>query len=176
MEARIDSGSTAADTSESRLLIFRKDVWTDIYFDAQGPQTLLANTNDQMATVTDTLSGTQDVVLIGHGVVDMNDADQLVYMWFRQDGTTVIDPVVDQASGFNSAFTFDVTDAVHVTPLGFLAAESGTLDLDLFAYQDGSVPHTLSFGLLLVWGMELAAAAATVYPPFPRRQNTLVRM
>ena len=53
---------------------------------------------------------------------------------------------------------------------------SDTSDYDLQATTGSATDDTAEHRWLIIWSMELAAAAADVYPPFPRRQNRRVRM
>ncbi len=176
-EVQDDNGSgTQNVTDRSRLLIFRKDIWADIFVDEAGGVSVVNDTDVQVATVTDTLSATQDIVLFGHGFPTAVVAGTSGFMWIRQDGSTVIEPALDFSGGLSTYRSYDNTDQPMTTILSFLAAQSGALDLDLFFHQDGNETETLNKATFMVWGMELAAAPAGVFPPFPRRPNRRVRM
>ena len=73
--------------------------------------------------------------------------------------------------------TFDATDAQATTVAAFpnLAASAQNIDIDVM-WQNNS-GQSWNYRIGAAWSLELAAApAVAVYPPFPRRQNTLVRM
>ena len=114
----------------------------------------------QVATITDTLTvDSQNVLMLGHGFSSEIPSGSAGYVWIRQDGSTVIDPIIDQASGFSAWHSYDNTDQPLTSFLGYKSL-SGTLDLDLFVHQDSAGEETLHKSTLLAWGLELAAVGS----------------
>ena len=172
IESRDDGTGTQSDHISSELLIFRKDVWADLYIDLAGTVAVANDTDVQVATITDTLSTAQDVVMLGNGNQISTEQQHILWMWIRQDGTTVIDPVSAKGSGPRNSRAYDLTDKKFEQILA-IKNLSGTLDLDLFTHANGTVSLNMENTRFMAWGMELTR---DVYPPFPRRQNTLVSM
>ncbi len=174
IEAQDDStAGTRSDHKSSELLIFRRDIWADIYLDDVGTIAMVNNTNTQIATITDTLSTAQDVLMLvdGDQVVTIQ---AITYMWV-EDSDTAIDPLITPTAVLRAAKTFDGTDIKQSTWLGFKNL-SGTLNLDVNARQNTGSTQDLLRIQFLAWGMELADVPADPYPPFPRRPNRRVRM
>ncbi len=71
---------------------------------------------------------------------------------------------------------FDAADAHTSIVAAFpnFAASAQNIDIDVM-WQNNS-GQSWNYRTGAAWSLELAAVAAAVYPPFPRRQNTLVRM
>ncbi len=154
-----DDATGANNNRRSALLIFRAGVWADLFIHENGDVSIADDTDVQVATITDTLSTAQDVVMFGHGLpAETSTAlNSQGWMWIREGGSTVIDPVIDQSSGLNLTHGFDNTDQNLNSVLAFRNL-SGTLDLDLFHHQTDDSTRTLHKSTLLVWGMELAGA------------------
>ncbi len=162
-EVQDDAGSPNHATTRSALLIFRTAIWADLYIHDAGSIAVTNDTDVQVATITDTLSGAQDVVMLGMGAMTEGEIFDY-FMWIRDGGSTVIDPVADQSSGLMNGRTFDTTDVPLLSLLAFKNL-SGTLDLDLFAHQNATGSENLDDTKFLVWGMELASAGPGGLPP-----------
>ena len=156
----IDAGNQT-DHNQSNLLIFRKDIFEDIYFDEPGNVNLPSATDTQVATITDVFSVAQDAILIGVGNAELLVVDEEAFIWIRKDGATVIDPVVDSASGLASVHLYDSTADPNTSVLAHIALGSGAADLDLFAHQTAVAARDLLDVHFLAWGLELAAGAPT---------------
>lgn len=148
----------------SSILVFKAATFADVYIDEPGTVSVATGTDVQVATITDTLSTTQNIVIIGQSNWNADSANVNAYWWVRQDGTTVIEPAVDQASGLSTGRTFDPTDEKHLNVLAYIAGESGSLDLDLFAHHDEGNSRDVLNTKFIVWGMELAGAAPDTLP------------
>ena len=155
-----DDGSTGNQNEheESHFLVFRKDIFDDIYIDEPGTVSVTNDTDVQVATITDTLSATQNAVILGNGNLNQDVIHEPAYFWIREGGSTVIDPVVNFGTGFTAIEQYDTTDHVQGTILAYKSLASGALDLDLFCHQTGSASHDLLLTKFLVWGLELAVA------------------
>jgi hypothetical protein len=164
METRDDTATAANRHLTSSIFVFRKAVWTDIFTHLPGT-VAVANASDvQVATITDTLSASQPLVVWGQGNLNLDTVDMQGYLWLRQAGSTVVDPVVDTSSGLASGYSYDDTDEVPVSLLAYLASASGALDLDLFASHTDSASRNLLSTGLLVWGLGASVTVQIVYP------------
>lgn len=161
-EIRDDAtGGLSHDTVRSALLIFRAAVWADLFVDEAGSVAVTQDTDVQVATITDTLSTSQDIVMLGHGFPATIDNASLGYSWIRQGGSTVIDPVVNFSTGLSNWRSYDPTDQPMTSLLAFLPSQSGTLDLDLFFHHDSAAAVNLQKSTFLIWGMELASSGSS---------------
>ncbi len=170
VENQEEASFNASQHRSSELLIFRKDVWADIYFAGAASDTLISQTEVEVLAITDTLSTTQDMILLGEAAIAADGVGIATQATF-QDDTTHLEPLTRNGSGNRTSRTYDALDVKHSSNMAFVNL-SGTLDLTFVLWTHSAVTEDLSHLQFLAWGMELAA----VYPPFPRRQNTLVRM
>ena len=173
IEYQDDATAQASVHRSSELLIFRRDVWTDIYFAEITTTTIISRTNVDLLTLTDTLSVAQDMILFAECSLEV-DANHRVSNISILDDTTTLEPAIQNGSGFRSSRSYDALDIKH-TPTVSFANLSGTLDLTLRVRSDSLVTEDINHILFLAWGMELAELAV-VRPPFKRQPNILARM
>ncbi len=159
----------------SRILVFKM---TDVFADFAGFQNTgtvtRAVTDTEIASLNPTLSTSQDVLLLTGATDDAGLSARLSRSQIQEGGVDVVD-----ANAFHSV-GYDVTDETWFGLAFMHASQSGTLDYDNDAIANAVGGNWINRNFIM-WGMELAAAAAAVYPPFPRgqgtaRRNTLVRM
>lgn len=159
VETRDDTATAANDHRESALFIFRKSKWTDIFYNLVASQSMTSNTDTQLATVTSSMSATQNSLVIGRGRMVVGELSG-GFSWVRQGGTTIIAPVTDDGAGQDDASwdANDTTDETNVLWMGYLSLSSGAQDLDYFGNQAGASTRTMQAPGLLVWGMNKAGA------------------
>jgi hypothetical protein len=160
LQTRDDTATAANNHRESAILAFRKSVWTDIFFHDAGTQAITTATDTQVATLTNSVSVNQDALLWGEGKMDIDTVSIPAYLWIRQGGSTIIDPVIDDGSGLANGISMDATDELPLVVLAKITASSGAQDLDLFNHHTAGGNRNLLFPKLLFWGMELAGAGA----------------
>jgi hypothetical protein len=160
IESRDDSATAANDHRESAIFAFRKNVWNDIYFHGPGTVSMANATDVQIATITDTLSTDQDVLLYGEGNINLDVISTNGFMWIRKGGSTIIEPVIDDGSGLSNVRSYDATDEPNMSVLAFDAATAGALDYDLFGHHTGGSTENLLQPSFLVWGMMLVPPPA----------------
>ena len=156
METRDDAGPSN-NHRESAILVFRKDVWANVFNDQQGTVSVANGSDVQVATITNAVSAAQPLVVWGQGYLDLNTASTDAYLWVRRNGATIIDPQGDTASGLASGRAYDASDQVPLPLLGYRAGVAGALDLDLFASHTAGGSRNLLRTGLLVWGMAVWA-------------------
>lgn len=188
VESRDDAVTTANDHDESFIFVFKKSKWADLYIDTPADANVNADADVQIATITNTLTTGQDLLIFGQCKVVVNSplgAGYIAWMWV-EDGTTTIDPNTDwdsDTSTTNGAGikvvnqnTYDTTDELWIYWQGEFLSDSGTMNYDLYLRTWGENNNNpASNRMFLVWGMEKAAAAAATKVPH-RRQLTTVRM
>lgn len=150
----------------SSVLVFKANRFQSFADEASTQNNLTADTNVQVATVTNSLTGTTDILIWGQAVYDISSF-QPGFLWVRQNGSTVIDPASD-SSGFGSSFIHNAVDQMVIPWLGMLTSQSGTLDLDLFSrvatVSTGNVlePRLLVLGMSGGSGVGGARSSAAV--------------
>jgi hypothetical protein len=153
METRDDTTTAANDHRESAIFLFRKNKWSDIYTNIAGTVAVANGSDVQVATITNTLTVSQPLIIWGQGNMNLDTVDTQAYMWIRQGGSTVIDPLGNTATGLASGYAYDATDEVPLSVFGYISSESGAQDIDLFASQTNTASRNLLGTGLLVWGM-----------------------
>jgi hypothetical protein len=161
VQARDDSGATTNDHRSSNVFIFRRSAWSDIYTTLPGTVSVAGATDVQIATLTDTLSTSQDLIFCGLARKTTDATDQQGFMWVRSGGSTILDPVADDGSGISNWASHDGSDLKNTYLLGFQTSVSGTLDYDLFIHDNDATTLNALDCRFMVWGMNLASAAIT---------------
>jgi hypothetical protein len=170
METRDDGGTTLNDHRESAIFVFRKAKWSDVYVNETGTNAVAASSDVQVATITDTLTTSQPLVIWGEGILDLGTTNAAGFLWVRENGSTVLDPTVTRTSGLGCSWSHDTTDELMQGVLAYKSSASGTLDLDLFAGHTSASSWDLLQTGLLVWGMGLAASGSASSVPSRRNQ------
>ncbi len=170
-------------TDESRLFIFKADIFIDMFVDQPGSVSVAADTDVQVATITDTLSATMNVLMLGNGQMGGPAAGTAYYFWI-EDVTTTIDPIVDFTSSLQAGLPFDTDDTISQYMMTFNGDQTaGALNLDLYFHKTDTGSDDLDDTKFLVWGLELAAGPAPPggFPPrirrpvyYPRRKRKQV--
>ena len=164
------SGGTAPDHNFSRILVFKM---TGVFADFAGFQdtgaVTRAVTDTEIASLNPTLSTSQDVLLLTGATDDAGLSARLSRSQIQVGGVDVVD-----ANAFHSV-GYDVTDEVWFGLAFMHASQSGDLFYDNDAIANAVGGNWINRNFIM-WGMELAAAAAAGGAPFPPRPNRRVRM
>ena len=158
-----DDATGSNDHIASRLFIFKASTFADLYWDLAGTVAVTGNTDDQVATVTDTLSTAQPIIMWGEANLDHNGVNQHLYAWL-ENGGTIIEPG-DDSTGSPTGRAFDTTDETLLPVLAYDSSETGTLDIDYYVRHPISGDRNALRTSLLVWGLELAGAAEQEITP-----------
>ena len=161
IETRDDTATAANDHRESALLVFRRAKWPDLYVHEPGTVSVANATDVQAATITDSFSTGQDALIFGQGELNIDTLSQNTFMWVRQGGSTILEPVIDDGSALSNQRSYDATDELHTHILSFATLTSGAQDLDLFVHHTGGATENMVLTKFIVWGMEQATPVVT---------------
>lgn len=150
------------------MLVFRKDVWPDLFFDGNDSVNIPTATSVELATITDTPSTSQDAIFIGWMSMTTDGGDDNAFLWARENGSTVVPP--DQSVTANQR-SRDATDLLPVGVIGAVALDGSALDLDMFGSHSDDSTLQATTARFLVWGMTTTAS-----PPDPPDPTTPIRV
>ncbi len=158
----------------SYLIALKTSAFEDFEYDFTAGTVGITGTETALATVssyTPTTAGDHLIVGRFNNTTAGNTASLVGYV--EDDGTAIFtgDEVTTQTQRWDS----DDAETVAVVARENLPASASTLVLNSIIL-DSETGVNAEFRFLGVLSLELAAAAPAVYPPFPRRQLTTVRM
>ncbi len=176
VRTRDDVVGTANQYNEAEIFVLDLDLFEEHFYQHTATRLQQVNANEvEINNLEFTPATAVDFLLLAGVVADAEAAGRRHHHWIQLDD-------VDSPAGFGDdpryVQSFDATDAEHTTAASMPALAASAQNLDVMArWTSTGGSSGWSERRVLALSMELAAApAAAVYPPFPRRQNTLVRM
>ncbi len=176
VRTRDDVVGTANQYNEAEIFVLDLDVFEEHFYQHTATRLQQVDANEvEINNLEFTPARAVDFLLLAGVVADAEAAGRRHHHWMQLGD---VDTPANSGADPRKVQSFDADDAEHTSAASMPALAASAQNLDVMArWTSTGGSSGWSERRVLALSMELAAApAAAVYPPFPRRQNTLVRM
>ena len=149
LESR-DDATGVNNHRESSLIAFRKNTFPDFAYDEPGTVSV-ASTGADVSTLTPTFSDDWGTLIFGTGNIDINSSNASAWIWVIKDGSEVLQPITDIASGNHNSTSWDSTDEPVLFWMGHDVFTAGAIDLKLHVDHTESTARDLLRTKFMVW-------------------------